>query len=215
IYAVTGTLNMADLALKVSQVPAEDLVLLHAGATLLLLVFAVKAALVPVHFWLVGTYANAPAPVAALFAIMTKVGAYSIIRVYTLIFGAGAGDSAWLAEPWLLPVALVTLVVGSIGVLAAASLGRLVGFAVIGSMGTLMVAVAGFTPQSLSAALYYLLHSTVAAAALFMIVGLVRERRGRHGDFIVATVRFRDSEVLSVLFFLAAIAMVGLPPLSG
>ena len=215
IYAVTGTLNMADLAVRVPQVAPADLALLQAGGSLLLLVFAIKAALVPVHFWLVGTYSNASAPVAALFAIMTKVGAYSIIRVFTLIFGGGAGESTWLAEPWLMPAALFTLVVGTIGVLAAATLGRLVAFAVIGSMGTLMIAVAVFTPQAMSAALYYLVHSTIAGAALFLIVGLVRERRGVHGDFIVATVRFRDSELLSVLFFLAAIAMIGLPPLSG
>ncbi|MEX0760599.1 MAG: proton-conducting transporter membrane subunit, partial [Tistlia sp.] len=81
IYAVTGTLNMADLAVKVQQVAPGDEALLRVGALLLLVVFAVKAALVPLHFWLPGTYANAPAPVAALFAIMTKVGAYSIIRV--------------------------------------------------------------------------------------------------------------------------------------
>ncbi|MCK9259573.1 MAG: monovalent cation/H+ antiporter subunit D, partial [Azoarcus sp.] len=90
IYSVTGTLNMADLALKVPELAAGDRAILHVGALLLLLVFGVKAALVPLHFWLPGTYANAPAPVAALFAIMTKVGAYSIIRLYVLAFGAEA-----------------------------------------------------------------------------------------------------------------------------
>ncbi len=103
IYSVTGTLNMADLARIVPKVPAADQALLQTGAVLLLLVFAVKAALVPLHFWLPGTYANAPGPVAALFAIMTKVGAYSIIRLYVLAFGADAGEAAWLAAPWLLP----------------------------------------------------------------------------------------------------------------
>src|SRR5690606_10033553 len=115
MYSVTGTLNMADLAVKVPQVPAADQALLQTGAVLLLLVFAVKAALVPLHFWLPGTYANAPGPVAALFAILTKVGAYSIIRLYVLAFGADAGDAAWLAAPWLLPAGLVTLVLGMTG----------------------------------------------------------------------------------------------------
>jgi len=118
IYSVTGTLNMAHLALEAGRVSAADRALLEIGGLLLLLVFAVKAALVPLHFWLPGTYANAPAPVAALFAIMTKVGAYAIIRVYTLIFGAGAAASAGLAGPWLLPLALITLVGGMAGVLA-------------------------------------------------------------------------------------------------
>lgn len=134
IYNVTGTLNMADLARIVPQVPAADQALLQTGAVLLLLVFAVKAALVPLHFWLPGTYANAPGPVAALFAIMTKVGAYSILRLYVLAFGADAGAAAWLAAPWLLPAGLLTLVLGMTGVLAARSLGQMASYAVIGSM---------------------------------------------------------------------------------
>src|SRR3546814_2706874 len=81
LYAVTGTLNMADLAVKVPLVPEGDQALLRVGALLLLVVFGVKAALVPIHFWLPGTYTNSPAPVAALFAVMTKVGAYCIIRI--------------------------------------------------------------------------------------------------------------------------------------
>ncbi|HAI29478.1 MAG TPA: monovalent cation/H+ antiporter subunit D, partial [Thalassospira sp.] len=96
---------------------------------------------VPVHFWLPGTYANAPAPVAALFAIMTKVGAYSVLRVYSLAFGDTAGDMAWLAAPYILPAALVTLVLGMTGVLAAKRLNSLIAFSVIGSMGTLLIAV--------------------------------------------------------------------------
>ena len=215
IYAVTGTLNMADLAVKVPQVEPGDSALLHAGAALLLLVFAIKAALVPVHFWLTGTYAAAMAPVAALFAIMTKVGAYSIIRIYTLVFGGDAGEAAWFAEPWLMPAAIVTLAVGMVGVISACTLGRMVSYSVVGSMGTLLIAVSLFTSEAMSAALYYLLHSTVAGAALFMITGLIAERRGPDGDAIVVSRRFRNSEVLSGLFFLAAIAMVGLPPLSG
>ena len=215
IYSVTGTLNMADLALRVPEVAAHDQALLHTGALLLLLVFAVKAALVPVHFWLPGTYANAPAPVAALFAIMTKVGAYCIVRLYILAFGAEAGQSAWLAAPWLLPVALVTLVLGMVGVLAARRLGQLASFAVIGSMGTLLTAVALFTPQSLAAALYYLLHSTLAGAVLFLIADLVARRRPGQADGLSVAPRFRQASLLGGAFFLAAIAATGMPPLSG
>jgi len=215
IYSVTGTLNMADLAVGVRDTPAGDQALLHTGAVLLLLVFAVKAALVPVQFWLPGTYANAPAPVAALFAIMTKVGAYSIIRVYTLIFGGTSGEVAWVAEPWLMPAALVTLVIGAFGVLAARSLGQMVSFAVISSMGTLLAAVGVFEREAMAAALYYMIHSTLAGAALFLVVDLVTERRPGHGDLLVVAPRFAQAGLISAFFFLAAIAMAGLPPLSG
>ncbi|WP_068808627.1 monovalent cation/H+ antiporter subunit D [Thauera phenolivorans] len=215
IYSVTGTLNMADLARKVPHVPAADQALLQAGALMLLLVFAVKAALVPLHFWLPATYTNAPGPVAALFAIMTKVGAYSIIRLYVLAFGADAGEAAWLAAPWLLPAGLASLVIGMTGVLAARSLGQMASFAVIGSMGMLLATVSVFTPQALSAALYYTLHSTLAAGALFLIADLVAERRGALRDRLAPAPRFPQGELIAALFFVAAIAMAGMPPLSG
>ncbi|MFN3460708.1 MAG: monovalent cation/H+ antiporter subunit D [Oceanibaculum sp.] len=215
IYGVTGTLNMADLAVKVPQVPAADQGLLQAGGLLLLLVFGVKAALVPLHFWLPGTYAGTSAPVAALFAIMTKVGAYSILRLYTLAFGADASDAAWLAGPWLLPAALVTLALGMVGVLAARSLRWMTGFAVIGSMGTLLIAFGLFTEQSVSAGLYYLLHSTLIAAGLFLLVEQIAIRRGAADDSIALAPRFAQTGLLSALFMMAAISMAGLPPLSG
>jgi len=215
LYAVTGTLNMADLAVKVPLVPAGDQALLRVGALLLLVVFAVKAALVPIHFWLPGTYANAPAPVAALFAIMTKVGAYSIIRVFTLAFGGDAGEDAWLAADWLLPAALVTLIIGNLGILGARSLTRLVCFALIGSMGTLLTAVALFTPAATTAALFYLIHSTFAAAALFLVNDQIVERRGSAGDRLVTAPRIANAGLLAGLFFLAAIGMAGMPPLTG
>ncbi|MEQ8357633.1 MAG: monovalent cation/H+ antiporter subunit D [Kiloniellaceae bacterium] len=215
LYGITGTLNMADLAVKVPLVPEGDQALLRVGALLLLLVFAVKAALVPVHFWLPGTYANASAPVAALFAIMTKVGAYSIIRVYTLAFGAGAGEDAWLAADWLLPAALVTLVVGVVGVLGAKELTRLVCFSVISSMGTLLTAIALFTPAATTAALFYLIHSTFAGAALFLLADLIKERRGSAEGRLIVAPRFAQTGLLAVMFFLAAIGMAGMPPLTG
>lgn len=215
IYSVAGTLNMADLALKVPQVAAADQALLQAGALLLLLVFCIKAALVPVHFWLPGTYANAPAPVAALFAIMTKVGAYCMIRLYVLAFGEEAGAAVWLAAPWLLPAALVTLTLGMIGVLAARRLGQLASFAVIGSMGMLLTGIALFTPTALAAALYYLLHSTLAGAVLFLIADLIARRRPGLDDQLAPAPRFAQQSLLAAAFFVAAIAATGMPPLSG
>ena len=141
IYAETGTLNMADLAQRVQLIDEGATVGIRVAAVLLLMVFAIKAAVVPLHFWLLSSYAEAPAPVAALFAIMTKVGAYAIIRVYTLIFPPDLTVTAGLHGWWLLPAALVSLAIGMIGILAARHLDRLVAFAVIGSMGMVMVSI--------------------------------------------------------------------------
>ncbi|PQO22892.1 monovalent cation/H+ antiporter subunit D [Rhodobacteraceae bacterium WD3A24] len=215
LYGVTGTLNMADMALRVGELPAGDTALLRVGAVLLLMVFAVKAALVPVQFWLPGTYANAPAPVAALFAIMTKVGAYAILRVYTLIFTPDLAATGSLAGDWLMPAAIVTVIVGMVGILGARELARLVSFSAIGSMGTLLVAIALFTPEGTAAALYYMIHSTFAAAALFLIVDLVDARRGATGGRLVDAQPMAQGGLVAAFFFAAAIAMAGLPPLSG
>ncbi|MFZ1429871.1 MAG: monovalent cation/H+ antiporter subunit D [Geminicoccaceae bacterium] len=215
IYAVTGTLNMADLALKVPLVPEADQALLRLGAALLLIVFAIKGALVPLHLWLPGTYGAASPPVAALFAIMTKVGVYAILRVYILIFGSDAGAAAWIAAPYILPAAAVTLAVGMIGVLASRTLTALASYALIGSVGTLLIAVGLFTESGTAAALYYMAHSTLAGGALFLLADLVARRRGGAGDRLAAAPPFAQLDLLAGLFFLAAIATVGLPPLSG
>lgn len=213
LYATTGTLNIADLAVKVPQIPAEDAAMIRVAAILLLIVFMIKAALFPVQFWLVGTYSNAPAPVAALFAIMTKVGAYAIIRIHTLAFGPETPATGSLISDWLFPAALVTLALGAIGVLAARRLMPLLSFAVIGSMGTMMLAVAAMEPYATETALYYMVHSTLSAAALFLLADLVISRRG--SDTLVAQPPVLQNGLFAALFFAAAIAMAGMPPLSG
>ena len=213
IYAETGTLNMADLAQRVALIGPEETVGIRVAAVLLLLVFAIKAALVPLHFWLPSSYAEAPAPVAALFAIMTKVGAYAIIRVYTLIFPPELAATQGLHDLWLLPAALVSVAIGMMGVLAAKKLDRLVAFAVIGSMGMVMVTLSLFTPEGIAAALYYIIHSTLAGAALFLIADLVRTGRG--GLDLNAQPPMAGAALTAGFFFVGAIAMAGLPPLSG
>ena len=215
LYAVTGTLNMADLAVRAAELPADQTALLRVGAIMLLLVFCVKAALLPLHFWLPETYANAPAPVAALFAIMTKVGAYSIIRMYTLVFDPDLPAVDGLMDVWLLPAALLTLAVGAIGVLGASRVSRLACFAAIASMGTLLTAISLFTPEAISAALYYAIHSTFATAALFLVADLVIERRPGAGDALKPAAPMAQHGLVASLFFAAAIAMAGMPPLSG
>ncbi|TMV12917.1 monovalent cation/H+ antiporter subunit D [Arenibacterium halophilum] len=212
IYATTGTLNMADLAVKAAEMPADQTALLRVGAVLLLLVFCVKAAVLPLHFWLPASYANAPAPVAALFAIMTKVGAYSILRVYTLVFGPDLELTQGLIGEWLVIAALLTVVVGMVGILGSAYIGRMVAFATIGSTGTLLIAISLFTGEATAAAIYYMIHSTFAAAMMFLVADLIIERRG---DTISARPPMTHGGVISILFFIAAIAMAGMPPLSG
>jgi len=213
IYAETGTLNMADLAERVALIDPEETVGIRLAAVLLLLVFAIKAAVVPLHFWLPSSYAEAPAPVAALFAIMTKVGAYAIIRVYTMVFHPEVDVTAGLHGLWLLPAALISLAIGMIGVLAAKTLDRLVAFSVIGSMGMVMVAIALFTPSGIAAALYYIVHSTLAASVLFLVSDLVRT--GRANLDLTPQAPISGAALTAGMFFAGAIAMAGLPPLSG
>ncbi|WP_120499195.1 monovalent cation/H+ antiporter subunit D [Roseovarius sp. EL26] len=213
IYAETGTLNMADLAERVTLIDPEETVGIRVAAVLLLLVFAIKAALAPLHFWLPSSYSEAPAPVAALFAIMTKVGAYAVIRVYTMIFPIDLEVTSGLHDQWLLPAALVSLAIGMVGTLAATKLDRLIAFSIIGSMGMVMVSIALFNPAGIAAALYYIVHSTLAGAALFLISDLVRTGRGNLQ--ITAQPPIKGAALTAALFFAGAIAMAGLPPLSG
>jgi multicomponent K+:H+ antiporter subunit D len=214
LYAVTGTLNIADLAQRMADLPEGDAALARTGAVLLLLVFAVKGALVPLQFWLPGAYANAPGPVAALFAIMTKVGAYAVIRFGGLVFPGDLPATGTLFADLVLPAAIVTLVIGMVGVLGATGIARLAAFAAIGSMGTLFIAIAPFSPGATAAALYYLVHSTFAGALLFLVADLVTARRGTD-TLTEARPPVAQTGLLASLWFAAAIATAGMPPLSG
>ncbi|MGP3698287.1 monovalent cation/H+ antiporter subunit D [Rhodobacter sp. NSM] len=214
IYSVAGTLNLADLALRVETLPEGEAAILRIAGVLLLIVFAIKGALVPFQFWLPATYASAPGPVAALFAVMTKVGAYAVIRVFSLVFPPQTPATGSFFAEILLPAALVTLVIGAFGVLGAASLGRLVAFAAIASMGTLFTAISGFQPETMAAALFYLVHSTLATAVLFLVADLVLARRGSE-DLVQRRPPIAQEGLVASLFFLGAIALAGMPPLSG
>ncbi|TSE19835.1 Na(+)/H(+) antiporter subunit D [Tepidimonas alkaliphilus] len=215
IYSVTGTLNMADVALKVAQLQGAELRLAQAAALILLVVFGLKAALVPLYFWLPGAYAAASAPVAALFAVMTKVGVYAIVRVHWVIFGLDAGAATLTAQPWLLPAALMTSVLGVLGALAAHTLARLVAYLTVASVGTIAAGVALFTPETLSAALYYTLHSTVVIAGLFLFVELAAAQRGAVGDRLQPAPAVREPVLLGVMMLFGAASAAGLPPLPG
>lgn len=215
VFGLVGTLNMADLARKVAAQPAENAALLRSAALLLMVVFALKGALLPLWFWLPRTYAAATPAVAALFAIMTKVGVYAVYRVHTLIFGAGAGPVADVAQPWLLPLGLATLAIAALGVLAATTLRTLVGYLVVASAGTLFTAFGVGGQAALGAALYYLVHSTLIAAALFLLADLVARHRPVAGDCLRTDDAIRRRDALAFAFIVAAVAVAALPPLSG
>lgn len=215
LYGMTGTLNMADMALKVAAAPPADAALIQAGALMLLIVFALKAALLPLYFWLPSAYAAASAPVAALFAIMTKVGVYTIFRVYTLVFGPDAGVAADVAQAWLLPGALATIFVAAIGALASQTLRGMTGYLTIASVGTIILGGALGGEGALGAALYYLVHSTLAVALMFLVADLIAGGRGDAGDSLSRSQPMLQPSLLGWMYFGAAIATAGVPPLSG
>ncbi|MCH4562541.1 monovalent cation/H+ antiporter subunit D [Halomonas sp. EGI 63088] len=215
LYGVTGTLNMADLAVRVANAPAEDLPLLTAASLLLLVVFGIKAALLPLLFWLPRAYTAASAPVAALFAIMTKVGVYAMLRVFSLIFGLETGLVGTIAWQWLWPLALATLALGGIGVLGAINLRNLTAYMVIVSVGTLLATLALGSRDALAAGLFYLIHSTLMTAAFFLLADLIARQRGAAADHMVIAAAMAHKRTLGIVYFVGAIALAGLPPFSG
>lgn len=214
LYASLGTLNMADLATRAALVSPENLGLARAGGLMLLGVFALKAGLIPLFLWLPAAYSNTLAPVAALFAIMTKVGAYAILRVGSIVFGEASGPLAGLYEPWLLPLALATLAVAMLGALAAPYLRRLASWLVIASVGTLLTAFSLGT-EGVAAGLYYLPHGTFAAALLFLLADTIARRRPVSSDTFVPDRDMPRHALWGGLYFAGAVAIAGLPPLSG
>ena len=212
VYAATGTLNMADVGQRVGQLQGDTRRFAEAASAVLLVVFGLKAAMLPLYFWLPGTYAAASAPVAALFAIMTKVGVYSIVRVHWQVFGAGRGAAGPSGVDWLLPLALAA---SALGGLAAHSLGRLVAYLTVASVGTILAGVGLFTPGALSAALYYTLHSTLVIAGLFLLVELIAAQRGEVGDRLQPAFAVREPVLLGGMLLFGAASAAGLPPLPG
>jgi len=182
IYGVTGTLNFADLAVKIPHIPEGDRGLLHAGAAILATAFLAKAAMWPMNAWLEPAYSAAAAPVAGIFAIMTKVGVYAMLRLWTLMFSEQAGPSAQFGGPWLVAGGLLTIAFGSLGMLGAKRLGRLASFSVLISSGSLLAAIGFGNPALTAGALYYLASSTLAVSAFFLLAELVERSRVAAGS---------------------------------
>lgn len=213
IYGSVGSLNMTDVARLMPTLAEDQQRLAAAGGLLLFVVFGVKAAILPLGFWLPKTYAVASTPVAALFTIMTKVGIYSILRVNGTVFQDELSQT--MLTQWLLPIALITSLYGAIGALAAARLRRFVGFMVLSSIGTILIAIAMMNTAAWAAALYYLVHSTLIAAAFYLLCGWITSQRGQHTDHLIVAPKMKQDRTVSMLFFVIALMMAGLPPFSG
>lgn len=236
IYGVTGTLNMADLALRIPAIPLEDRTLLMAGAAILGVAFLVKAGMWPLGFWLPSAYMAAAAPVGAVFVLLTKVGVYVLLRLTLLLFGGPAGELTGYGGTALLWGGMATLAFATSGLLASQSMGRLAGYSVLISSGTLLAAIGIGDAPVVSGALFYLVSSTFGTAALFMLIELVERARAPGADLLAVTMEAfgderdeteepEDEEVgivmpgaLAVLGFsfgCIALVLAGLPPLSG
>jgi multicomponent K+:H+ antiporter subunit D len=213
LYGVAGTLNFADLAGRLPALPPWDAGLARGAALLLLVVFGVKAAVLPLGFWLPETYGAAPAPIAALFAIMTKVGIYAIIRVSFTVFGGDDWMTDW-GRSALFALGISTIAFGAMGALATKRLVPLIAYLVLISSGTL-IAAAMLGTAALGGALYYLVHTTLAVASLFLIVHAIAEQRGARADRFGNGPPLAQPTLLGMLFLVGAIAAAGLPPLSG
>lgn len=234
IYGVTGTLNMADLAVRIPAVPEENRMLLEAGAAILGIAFLVKAGMWPLGFWLPNAYSAAAGPVAAIFAILSKVGIYVLLRLSLLFFGADSGASAGFGNSWLLFGGMATIFFGAVGVLASQAMGRLAGFYLLVSSGTLLAAIGTDSISATSGALYYMVSSTLTVSAFFLLIELVERAQDPAANVLAVTLEAYgdDTEeeeiqdevgvtipatlaVLGVCFAGCGLLLAGLPPLSG
>ena len=206
IYAATGTVNMADLAVKLGDLPVGTQMQLH---LMLLVAFGIKAAVFPLSFWLPDSYPTASAPVTAVFAgLLTKVGVYAIIRTETLLF---PGDRA---DQLLLWVSLLTMVVGILGALAQIDIKRLLSFTLVSHIGYMIFGIAVGTQTAMAAVVYYVVHHIIIQTSLFLVAGLIERRGGStNTDRLGGLVGL--SPLLALLFMIPALNLGGIPPFSG
>lgn len=213
IYGSVGSLNMVDVGRLLPLLEPEQHKLAVAGGLLLFVVFGIKAAILPLGFWLPKTYAVATTPVAAFFTIMTKVGIYAILRVNGTVFNDDFALN--ILSTCLLIIGLITSVYGVIGAMGSERLRRFVGFMVLSSVGTIIIALSLMTPDAWTAALYYMVHSTIIAASFYLLCGWITSQRGEFKDHLKVSPRMKQHTLISVCFFIIALMMAGLPPFSG
>ncbi len=232
VYGVTGTLNMADLALRIPGLSSGSRMLLEAGAAVLGIAFLVKAAMWPLNFWLLSAYPAAAAPVAAVFAVLSKVGVYVLLRLCPMLFGATAQEAAGFGRDVLLVGGLATIGFGTLGVLASQAMARIASFSLLVSSGTLLAAVGLSDSHLTGGALFYLVSSTLTIGALFLLIELIERGQNPGADLIALTAETLDEDtaeeaqssnagfsgtpaVLGACFVGCALLLIGLPPFSG
>jgi multicomponent Na+:H+ antiporter subunit D len=208
VYAATGTVNLADLHDKLPLVPVGVRVSL---ALTLIVVFGIKAALFPLYFWLPDSYPLTPAPVTAVFAgLLTKVGVYAIIRTQTIAFS----EDRSVISPILLTLAGATLLFGILGSIAQSEIKRILSFTIVSHIGFMVMGLGLGTAAGLAAALFYVVHHIVTQTALFCVEGLIERRTGTSSLDKISGLA-REWPLLGWLFALPALALAGIPPLSG
>ncbi|MEL6891412.1 MAG: Na+/H+ antiporter subunit D [Actinomycetota bacterium] len=206
-YAATGTINMADLAVRLGEL---DEPIRAALAVLLLVVFGIKAGLFPLFFWLPDSYPTAPGPVTAIFAgLLTKVGVYAIIRTQTLLFDA----PDWMGAV-LIVVAILTMVVGVLGAISQDDMKRILAFHIISQIGYMVFGLGLFTVAGIAGAVFYIVHHIIVKTALFLVAGLVARRAGSSRLSEVGGL-VHSAPIIAVLFAVPALSLAGLPPFSG
>jgi multicomponent Na+:H+ antiporter subunit D len=209
LYAQTGTLNMADLHLKVQA--AGHPALMTSVAMLFIMAFGLKAGLFPLFFWLPASYHTPPPAIAAVFAgLLTKVGVYALLRVFTLIFTRDVAATHGL----ILTVACLTMVTGVLGAAAQTDFRRILGFHIISQVGYMVLGLGLLTPLALAGSVFYLIHHIIVKANLFLISGLA-QRIGGSDDLKALGGLYRHAGGLAVLFLIPAFSLAGFPPLSG
>jgi multicomponent Na+:H+ antiporter subunit D len=207
-YGLTGTLNMADLAIALKDVPTD---LVTTLSMLFLVAFGIKAAIFPLFFWLPASYHTPPVAISAIFAgMLTKVGVYALLRAFTLLF---TQDVSWTHNV-LLWLAGATMVTGVLGAAAQNEIHKILSFHIISQIGYMIMGLALFTPLALAGAVFYLVHHIIVKANLFFVAGLVR-RMGGSFDLKRLGGLYRHSPLLSILFIVPAFSLAGFPPLSG
>ncbi|WP_214872845.1 Na+/H+ antiporter subunit D [Exiguobacterium sp. s140] len=209
LYGVTGTLNLADLAMKIPVVDNPDVITVI--GVLFVIVFGMKGALVPLHYWLPGAYVVAPTPILAMFgALLTKVGVYSILRTYTLLFD---GNGEFL-QTFLMVLAVLTIFIGMTGAIAYNDVKLIIIYNIMIAVGVILYGISVNTQTSLEGSLYYLIHDMIIKAVLFMLVGMMIgiTKSGQLRDMGGLITRF---PLFGWTFFVAALSLAGIPPLSG
>lgn len=209
LYGITGTLNMAAMSAKLLEINASNLIV--SAAALLCLAFAIKAAVFPLFFWLPASYHTTSVSASAIFAAMlTKVGVYALIRVFTLLFI----KESYFLHPLMLGAAGLTMLTGVLGAAAQHNLRRILSFHIISQIGYMLMGLAIFTPLAMTATLFFMIHNIIVKTNLFLISGIVRRVKGSFNITRLGGI-LQNAPFLSFLFFISAFSLAGSPPLSG